>query len=98
MSYLKHRWKVLRANQCYGNLRFIPINVSFRKTVSLKKFPWIFPHPNFIKDDITFDVSNGVNVRFIISTTCSLKIASGGVPCHSELLGTLVSKGTLSLP
>ena len=61
MSNLKRRWKVLRANQCYGNLPFISINVSFRKTVSLKTFPMIFPHPNAIKNNITFDVSNGVN-------------------------------------
>ena len=37
MSHLKRRWKVLRANQFYRNLPFISINVSFRKTVSLKK-------------------------------------------------------------
>ena len=65
MSHLKHRWKVLRAKQCYGNLPFIPINASFGKTELLKTFPWIFPHPNFIKNNITFDVSNGVNVRFV---------------------------------
>ena len=65
MSHLKHRWKVLWANQCYGNLPFILINVSFRKTVSLKTFPWIFPHPNFMTNTISFDVSNGVNVRFV---------------------------------
>ena len=65
MSHLRRRWKVLRANQFYGNLTFISINVSFRKTGSLKTFPWIFPHPNFIKYTITFDVSNGVNARFV---------------------------------
>ena len=65
MSHLKRRWKVLWANQCYGNLPFILINASFRKTVSLKTFPWIFPHPNFMTNIITFDVSNGVNVRFV---------------------------------
>ena len=65
LSHLKRRWEVLRASQCYGNLPFIPINVSTRKTVSLKIFPWIFPHPNFIKNIITFDVSNGVNDRFV---------------------------------
>ena len=65
MSHLKHRWKDLRANQCYGNLPFIPINVSFKKTVSLKTFPWIFPDPKLIKNIIKFDVSNGVNVRFV---------------------------------
>ena len=65
MSHLKRRWKVLRANQCYGNLSFISINVSSRKTVSLKTFPWIFPHPNFITNVITFDASNGINVRFV---------------------------------
>ena len=38
MSHLKRRWKVLRANQFYKKkLRFISSNVSFRKTVSLKK-------------------------------------------------------------
>ena len=47
MFHLKCRWKVLRANQRYGNLPFISINKSFRKTVSLKTFPWLFPHPNF---------------------------------------------------
>ena len=41
------------------------INVSARKTVSLKTFPWIFPHPIFIKNLMTFDVSNSVNVRFV---------------------------------
>ena len=65
ISHLKRRWKVLRATQCYGNLPFISINVCFRKTVSLKTFPWIFPHPNFMTNTITFDVSNGVNVRFV---------------------------------
>ena len=65
MSHLKHRWKVLRANQCDGNLPFISINVSFRKTVSLKTFLWIFPHPNFLINTITFDVSNCVNVRLV---------------------------------
>ena len=65
MFHLKRRWKLLRANQFYGNLPFISINVSFRKTVSLKTFPWIFPHPNFIKNTIAFDVSNGVNARFL---------------------------------
>ena len=65
MSHLKRRWKVSRANQCYGNLPFISINVSFWKTVSLKTFIWIFPYPNFIKNTNTFDVSNGVNVRFV---------------------------------
>ena len=65
MSHLKRRWKVLRANQFYGNLPFISINVSFRKTASLKTFPWIFPQPNFIKNAITFDVSNGVYARFV---------------------------------
>ena len=65
MSHLKRRWKVLRANQCYGNLPFILVNVSFRKTVSLKTFPCIFPHPNFMANTITYDVWNGVNVRFV---------------------------------
>ena len=65
MSLVKRRWKVLRANQCYGNLPFISSNVSFRKTVSLKTFPWIFPHPNFMTNTITFAVSNGVKVRFV---------------------------------
>ena len=51
MSHLKlrRRWKILRASQCYGNLLFASINVSFRETVPLKTFPLIFPHPNFIK-------------------------------------------------
>ena len=31
-------WKVLRANQYQGNLLFISVNVSFRKTVPLKHF------------------------------------------------------------
>ena len=65
MSQLKRLWKVLRANQCYGILPLISINVSSRKTVSLKTFPWIFPHPDFIKNTITFDGSYGVNVRFV---------------------------------
>ena len=65
MSHLKRLWKVLRANQFYKNLPFISVNVSFRETVSLKTFPWIFSHPNFIKNTLIFDVSNGVNVRFV---------------------------------
>ena len=65
MTHLKHRWKISGANQSYANLPFIPINVSFRKTVSLKTFPRIFPHPNFIKITITFDVSIGVNVSAV---------------------------------
>ena len=67
MSHLKRPWKVLLANQCYGILPFISINVSFRKTVPLKTFPWIFPHPNCIKNTITFDVPNGANVRCVHS-------------------------------
>ena len=62
MSHLKRRWQVLRANQYQGNLLFTSINVSFRKAVPLKKIPWILPHPNFFKNTMTFDVSNGVNV------------------------------------
>ena len=65
MSHLRRRQEILRANQCDGNLAFISINVSFRETVPLKTFPWIFPHPNFIKKTITFDVSNSVNVSFV---------------------------------
>ena len=65
IAHLKRRRKVLWANQSYGNLSFILINVSFKKPVSLKTFPWIFPHPNFMTKTITFDVSNGVNVRFV---------------------------------
>ena len=49
MPHLKLRWRILRANQCYGNLPFISIDVFFSKTVPLKTFPWIFPHPKFIK-------------------------------------------------
>ena len=64
MYHLKRRKKVLKANQCYGNLPFISINVSFKTTLSLKTFPWIFPYPNFTINSITFDVYNGVNVRF----------------------------------
>ena len=37
--HLKRWLKVLRANQCYENLPFISINVSFRKAVSLITFP-----------------------------------------------------------
>ena len=65
MPHLKRRRKVLRVNQCYGNLPFISISVSFRNTVSLKTFSWIFPHPNFMTNTITFDVSNDVIVRFV---------------------------------
>ena len=54
-SHLRCRWEILMANHCYGNLPFVSINVSFRQTVSLKTFPWIFPHPNFIKNTITLD-------------------------------------------
>ena len=46
---------MLSANQYYRNLPFISINVSFRKTVQLKTFLWIFPYPNFIKNTIAFD-------------------------------------------
>ena len=35
------------------------------RSLSLKTFSWIFPRPNFIKNTTTFDVSNGVNVRFV---------------------------------
>ena len=65
MSHLRRRWKFLNANQCYGNLPFVSINVSFKDTIPLQTFPWIFPDPNFIKSTITFDASNGVNVRFV---------------------------------
>ena len=65
MAHLRRRWKILRANQCYANLPYVSINLYFREAVPLKTFPWIFPHPNFIKNTSTFDVSNGVNVRFV---------------------------------
>ena len=65
MYRLKSRWTFFRANQCYGNLPFFSINVSSGKTVSLKTFPWTCPHSTFIKNTIAFDVSNGVNVRFV---------------------------------
>ena len=65
MSHLKRRWKVLWTNQCHGNLPFILINVSFRKTVSLKTYSLIFLHINFMTNTITIVVSNGVNVRFV---------------------------------
>ena len=65
MYQLRSRWKTLKANQCYGNLLFVSINVSLRETVPLRTFPWIFPHPNFIKNTITFNVWNDVNVRFV---------------------------------
>ena len=47
--HLKHRWKIVRANQYYGFFFFISINVSFGKTLPLKKFLWTFSHPDFIK-------------------------------------------------
>ena len=65
LSHFKHGWKVLRENQFDRSLPFISINVSFGKTVSLKTLSWIFWHTNFIKNTITLDVSNGVNVRFV---------------------------------
>ena len=64
MSHLKCWRKVLRANQFYRNLPFISSNVSFKKTVSPKTSSWIFSRPNFFKNTIILDVSNGVNVRF----------------------------------
>ena len=48
-------WKfALYSNQCY-----------LQEDSITEKFPWIFPHPNFIKNTITLDVSNGVIVRFV---------------------------------
>ena len=91
MSHLKRRWKVLRANQCYGNLPFISINVSFRKTPSLKTFPWIFPYLNFTINTITFDVSNGVNVWFVhlvllsTSSISSFAVISGSTISPSSV-------------
>ena len=35
------------------------------ETVPLKTSPWIFRHPNFIKNTITLDASTGVNVMFV---------------------------------
>ena len=64
MSQLRRRWKSSRANQFYGNLPFVSINMSFRDRTT-KTFPSIFHHPNFIKNTIIFDVSNGVNVRIV---------------------------------
>ena len=32
---------------------------------STKTFPLMFPRPNVIKNTITFDASNGVNVRYM---------------------------------
>ena len=65
MPYLRRRWEILRVNRCYGNLPFFSIDVCFREIVPLKTFPWIFLHSNFIKNTIAFEVSNGVNVRFV---------------------------------
>ena len=36
MYHLTRRCKVLRVNQCYGNLPFIAITVSFRKTIIIE--------------------------------------------------------------
>ena len=87
MSHLKRRRKVLRANQCCAKLTFISINVSFTKTVSLKTFPWIFAHPNLIKDTITFDVSSVVNVRF---EHCELLSASH-ISSFTSISGSTIS-------
>ena len=92
MFHLKRRWKVLRANQYYGNLHFIPINVSFRNTVSLQTFPWIFPHINFIKNCITSDASNGVNVRFVHS--CNL--SASHVSSFTVIAGTTISPASVA--
>ena len=59
MFHLTRVWKILTANQYYGNLLPISINLTSRSTVLLKTFPWIFSHPNFIKNTFTYDVSEG---------------------------------------
>ena len=45
MSHLRRQWKVLRANQYYGNLPFIAIDMLFRKTIPLKNFHRYFLIP-----------------------------------------------------
>ena len=57
--------KSYKGNQCYGNLSIISINVSFRKTVSLKNFDGYFLILILQKNTVTFDVSNGVNISFV---------------------------------
>ena len=84
MFFFKHRWEILNANQYHG---YLPI---------LSTFPWIFPHPNFIKNTITFEVSNGVSVGFVhrvsnftpvsgstISTSSVVKLSLGSVHEYS---------------
>ena len=44
---------------------FIPISMSCRKIVQLRTISWIFPRLKNAKNIITFEVSNGVNARFV---------------------------------
>ena len=62
---VKFRWKSLMANQNCANLHLVSVKLSFKKTSSLKTFLWIFPHPNFMTNTITFHVTNSVNIRFV---------------------------------
>ena len=50
-----------RAKLC----KFAFCNSPHKMTVQLKIFLWIFAHPNCITYTVTFDVSNGVNTRFM---------------------------------
>ena len=70
LSKFKRRWEIMTATQYYGDLLLVSINVSSRKTVQLKTYLWIFPHPNFMKDITMFDVSNGV--KCWVCAPCSL--------------------------
>ena len=65
MCHLKRRREILRAEKYYENFPFISTSESVKKTVQLKTFLWIFPYPNVIKNILIFNVSNGVNVRFV---------------------------------
>ena len=65
MSHFKRPREILRADKYYGNSPFISTSESVKKTVQLKTFLWIFPCPNFIKNILIFNVSNGVKVRFV---------------------------------
>ena len=53
-----------------------------RKTAQPRIILCIFPHYNFIKNTITFDVSNGVNVRFVSRTLCVHRAFKILQQCH----------------
>ena len=95
MSYLKRQREILSANKYYGNLPFISINVSCRKTAPLKTFPWIFPHPNFIKKKY-FHIRSIKWSKCWVYAPCTL--SSSIVSNFTPIFGSTISISSVAKP